>query len=225
MKIILYLMAVFAGTVSGVAQERDREPEREREHAKSEDKADRGDERLPEVLVGFSGQVGAIVEGKADGPALVVRVLKVHKVWKDNKAGDPEALQGRRIRVGPGWAKSDAGKWNKIPLHVNFINAFPVKEDCRLEIKNLEGHGFSILELDERQREFAKRNMSERTEGERGRERPKERERERDSGRAHDRERESDREEASAEARLRRLERELERLRAELREIRGRERD
>ena len=113
-------------------------------------------EELSDKLAGFSGQIGGIVESKGDGPSLIIRVVKVHKVWKNNKAKEPKSLEGKTIRVGPGSWKDDSGEWKKAPIHVAFIKAFPAKDDLRLEIRNREGNSFHILELSERQRELAR---------------------------------------------------------------------
>ena len=178
---------------NGAKERKGKEAKRERPRRSAE----REQEELPEGLRGFSGQVGLIVVGKGDGPMLIAEVAKVHKVWENNKASKPESLEGRKIRIGPGWQKNDAGKWHKIPLHVSFIRAFPVKEDARLEIRNIEGHGFNILELNEHQREFA------RSRAKREGDRPK-----------------KDKEEHESDDRIRKLEKELEALRKEIKKLR-----
>jgi hypothetical protein len=170
--------------------------------------------RFPKSLAGFSGQVGLVVEKKGDGPSLIAKVHKVHEVWKNNKADKPKELEGHMIRIVPGRHKNDAGKMQQIPLHQAFIRAFPAKEDGRFEIRHLEGNYFAILELNERQRKFARSRQDDRKREDEDHDRSEKKESEHDRAEKKDRDHKED---VSALERIKKLEAELERLKADLR--------
>ena len=57
-----------------------------------------GDEERPS-WTGFSGQAMVRLAEKTDG-GLRVQVLRVNRVWKNNRASKPESLTGQSILVG-----------------------------------------------------------------------------------------------------------------------------
>lgn len=110
------------------------------------------DEALPEALRGFSGQARGVVKAKGDKNTFTFKVGRVLRVWKGNKAKDPESLAGRSIRVGPRWEKGDGRKWRPVARHVAFIRQLKVGQEMTLEVRNMEGSHFTILELSADQR-------------------------------------------------------------------------
>ncbi len=110
---------------------------------------------IPESVRGFSGMVSGTVVEKGEKNVFWLRVAKVLKVWKNNKAKTPKDLEGRTVRVGPRWKKGENGKWHPVELHVAFIKKLEEKQELTVEIANHEGDFFSILELSKEQREWA----------------------------------------------------------------------
>jgi hypothetical protein len=110
---------------------------------------------LPESLYGFSGMVRGVVVEKGNNN-FTFKVGKLLKVWKENKAGDPKAIVGRTVRVGPRWVKDERGKWRKVGTHVAFIRSLEAGQEMTLEIKHAERDMFAILELSEEQRKNIK---------------------------------------------------------------------
>ena len=110
---------------------------------------------LPEGVRGFSGQVRGVVVAKAENDTFTFRAANVLRVWKGNKAETPEALAGLTVRVGPRWSKGEDGKWHPAELHVAFIRKIEAGQEMTLEIRNVEGSHFAILELLAEQRQLA----------------------------------------------------------------------
>jgi len=133
--------------------------------------ADEGERALPEGVRGFSWQVRGVVTAKGDKHVFFFKVARVLRVWEGNKARTPGALAGRTVRVGPRWVKNRHGKWRPVELHVLFIRKLQVGHEMTLEIRNVEGDHFQILELSGPQREWAARGGE--GEGEREGDRPR----------------------------------------------------
>jgi hypothetical protein len=112
-------------------------------------------DKLPAGMKGFSGMLrGKVVSKEKDG--FVIQVEKVLKLWKGNKAENPESAVGRKLLVLPRWVKGDDGKWRPAELHVLFIKRLEVGQTIEIEVVNDEGDLLHILELSAQQREFAK---------------------------------------------------------------------
>ena len=135
---------------------------------------------LPESLKGFSGMVHGKIISKGEGH-IMLQVTKVIRVWKNNKASNPDALKGKTVKVGPRWVKGEDGKWRRVESHVAFLNSLEVGQFLVLEIGHAKRDVFSVLELSEKQRELVKRNQQ--LEVGAGGEREKEREKDRDKER------------------------------------------
>jgi hypothetical protein len=78
------------------------------------------------------------------------RVDRVLRVWRNNKAGRPEALVGKIILVHPRWKNGKV-----VPLHLAFTRRLEAGQAVTLEIINSERDLFGILELSKEQREAA----------------------------------------------------------------------
>ncbi len=143
-------------------------------------------DKLPKGMKGFSGMVrGKVVSKEKNG--IVIKVEKILKLWKGNKAENPESAVGKKLLVMPRWVKGDDGKWHPYELHVRFIKYIKVGQTIDIEIVNEEADALHILELSGEQREFAKRGGEKEKEKEREKEKDgpreageKEREKERD---------------------------------------------
>lgn len=161
---------------------------------------------IDQRLVGFSGQVqGKVVEGQKKN-ALMFKVSRVVRTWKNNEARDPKLLVGMTVPVAPSWRKGENGRWQPAEQHLRFIKSVRIGESLTLELKHAEHEFFAILELSAEQRTRAGA-------GEQHRE-PKER------GESEHVDREGG--EQSKDAEIRSLRRELEHLRAENHELRKR---
>lgn len=135
-------------------------------------------EGLPEGVYGFSGQTTGVVTAVRDD-GVHFRVGRVLRVWKNNKARAPEALNGRAVVLN--WRSEST---ERHPLHRAFMSKLRPGMELTLELYNPKVGIWSVLELNEEQRVWA------------GREAPREgdRRREGDREREGDRPREGDRE-------------------------------
>jgi len=116
------------------------------------------DDALPEGLRGFSGQVRGVVTAKGDANVIGFKVGRILRIWKGNKAEEPELILGRTVTVGPRWVKKEGAntEWRPLELHVVFLRKLEVGQELTLEIRTGDGGGFVILELNKEQREMAK---------------------------------------------------------------------
>jgi hypothetical protein len=157
----------------------------------------------PDGLVGFSGEVRGVVVEKQEKNTVSFTVGRVLRVWKNNEATNPKALEGRTVPLGPRWQKGDNGRWQAVERHIRFLRSLKVGEELTLEISHAEREHFALLELSQEQRDRAEGS------GEARREEPRGEREKRDGGDAR-------------EAELRELRHEIERLKAENRELRER---
>jgi len=152
-----------------------------------------GDEERPS-WAGFSGQAMVRLAEKVDD-GLRVQVLRVNRVWKNNRAAKPESLTGQSILVG------FRGEGEARMMQQAFASALERGQTFPLELGQGEGNRWYILELNGDQRELARRALANRRgdarEGdarpERERDQPRERESDRDA-RPGERERDQPRE-------------------------------
>ena len=145
-----------------------------------------GDEERP-PWTGFSGQAMVRLAEKVDG-GLRVQVLRVNRVWKNNRAAKPESLTGQSIVVG------FRGEGEARMMQQAFASTLERGQTFPLELGQGEGNRWYILELNGEQRELAQRALaSRRGDAREGDTRPAEREREQP------RERDSDRDARPAE--------------------------
>ena len=139
-----------------------------------------GDEERP-PWTGFSGQAMVRLAEKVDG-GLRVQVLRVNRVWKNNRASKPESLTGQSILVG------FRGEGEARMMQQAFASALERGQTFPLELGQGEGNRWFVLELNGDQRELAQRALANRRgDAREGDARPSERERDQP------RERESDR--------------------------------
>jgi hypothetical protein len=137
------------------------------------------EERSP--WAGFSGQAMVRLSEKLDD-GLRVQVLRVNRVWKNNRASKPESLTGQSILVG------FRGEGEARMMQQAFASALEREQTFPLELGQGEGNRWYILELNGDQRELAQRALANRRgDAREGDARPAER------GRDQQRERESDR--------------------------------
>ena len=138
-----------------------------------------GDEERP-PWAGFSGQAMVRLAEKTDG-GLRVQVLRVNRVWKNNRAAKPESLTGQSILVG------FRGEGEARMMQQAFASALERGQTFPLELGQGEGNRWYILELNGDQRELARRALANRRgdarEGDARPEREREQPREREFGR------------------------------------------
>ena len=121
-----------------------------------------GQERTENTFYGFSGQVMARVEGVLD-LGVRVRVLKVNRVWKNNRVKKPNDLIQKSILIR---ARGNAEARN---LQGAYLNGLRVGQTFPIEIRKSEENFWEILELNAEQirvasaRLEAKRNALGRT--------------------------------------------------------------
>ncbi len=88
-------------------QDEPRDEPSDKPAAKPESSADKDDAGLPEAFHGFRGMfVGTVVAGDTEKGTLAVKVDRVTRVWKQNKASQPESVVGRVVHV-----QGISGKW------------------------------------------------------------------------------------------------------------------
>ncbi len=107
---------------------------------------------IPEGAHGFSGQVQCTVLKKGESKILV-KVDKVTRLWKPNKARNPKSLVGRQIIVSEGWFKNrETGKYQPNENHVHYMKKVERGSRISLELQTGDGDRFHILELNREQR-------------------------------------------------------------------------
>jgi hypothetical protein len=148
-----------------------------------------GDEERP-PWAGFSGQAMVRLAEKVDD-GVRVQVLRVNRIWKNNRAAKPESLTGQSILVG------FRGEGEARMMQQAFASTLERGQTFSLELGQGEGNRWYILELNGDQRELAQRALvNRRGDAREGDTRPGERERdqprERDFGRDARPERERD---------------------------------
>jgi hypothetical protein len=155
-----------------------------------------GDEERP-PWAGFSGQAMVRLAEKTDG-GLRVQVLRVNRVWKNNRASKPESLTGQSILVG------FRGEGEARMIQQAFASTLERGQTFPLELGQGEGNRWYILELNGDQRELARRALANRRgdarevdarPAERERDQPRERESDRDARPERERERDAHRRE------------------------------
>ena len=113
------------------------------------------DEALPDGLKRFSGQVRGVVTAKGEANTIQFKVGRLLPVWKGSEAEKPELILGRTVTVGSQRKIVADGVVHFSEIHVAFLKKLEVGQELTLEIRNVEGDGFSILELTKEQREWA----------------------------------------------------------------------
>ena len=103
-----------------------------------------GQERTENTFYGFSGQVMARVEGVLD-VGVRIRVLKVNRVWKNNRVKKPNDLTQKSILIR---ARGNAEARN---LQGAYLNGLRVGQTFPIEIRKSEENFWEILELNAEQ--------------------------------------------------------------------------
>lgn len=120
---------------------------------------------------GFSGQAMVRLMEKTDG-GFRVQVLRVNRVWKNNRASKPESLTGQSILV------EFRGEGEARMMQQAFARTLERGQTFPLELGHGEGNRWYVLELNGDQRESARRALpSERGDARRGGEKGQPRER------------------------------------------------
>jgi hypothetical protein len=102
-----------------------------------------------DAVSGFSGSVEGEVTAVGEN-IFALRVTRVVRVWRGNRARNPGALAGMLIIVGP--RQTEAGPSER---HLAFIRTLEKGQELRIEVRHGEGSRFEILELNAEQRERA----------------------------------------------------------------------
>ena len=94
---------------------------------------------LPEGLRGFRGMlVGKITRKSAED--FVLKVERIKKIWKQNKAKDPETAVGKEVHVVL-WAKSRQAK-----AHRETLAGLQVGDRIEVEPFHFEGESLAVVE-------------------------------------------------------------------------------
>lgn len=107
-----------------------------------------GQERTENTFYGFSGQVMARVEGVLD-VGVRVRVLKVNRVWKNNRVKKPNDLTQKSILI------RTRGNAEARNLQGAYLNGLRVGQTFPIEIRKGEDNFWEILELNAEQKKVA----------------------------------------------------------------------
>ena len=110
-----------------------------------------GNEERP-PWAGFSGQAMVRLAEKTDG-GFRVQVLRVNRVWKNNRASKPESLAGQSILVG------FRGEGEARMMQQAFARTLERGQTFPLELGHGEGNRWYVLELNGDQRESARRAL------------------------------------------------------------------
>ncbi len=110
-----------------------------------------GNEERP-PWAGFSGQAMVRLTEKTDG-GFRVQVLRVNRVWKNNRASKPESLTGQSILVGI------RGAGEARMMQQAFARTLERGQTFPLELGYGEGNRWYVLELNGDQREMARRAL------------------------------------------------------------------
>jgi hypothetical protein len=103
--------------------------------------------RLPDPAAFFAGMIQGKVVAKHEGE-VIVAVEKVTKIWRSNKADNPEALTGKKVLVNAPKAESRYAE-----NVARFLASLKVGETVELDVAHRKGEALTILELTEDQRE------------------------------------------------------------------------
>jgi hypothetical protein len=106
--------------------------------------------RLPDAAASFAGMIRGEVVAKHDDE-VVLAVEKVTKIWRSNKADDPEALVGKKVLVN---GRSVNG--HPVETIARFIASLKIGETVEIDVAHRKGEALTILELTEDQRERVK---------------------------------------------------------------------
>ncbi len=105
---------------------------------------------LPDGMKGFCGVLEGKVVGKFEH-GFLLKVRRVVRLWKGNKAKNPRSAVGKELLINVQWEKGRGGKWRPVAAHVKFVRSLKKGEKIRIEVINDEGERLHILELSEEQ--------------------------------------------------------------------------
>ncbi|MBN1672559.1 MAG: FecR domain-containing protein [Kiritimatiellae bacterium] len=96
---------------------------------------------IPEGVRGFFGMVRGEVTAHEPDDHITLRVDRVQRVWRENRASNPRSLEGRMILVGP------QREGDKRAGQIAFIRRLQLGQVVELEVRHGEGRRFVIVEL------------------------------------------------------------------------------
>ena len=109
---------------------------RERGSASPETITDSGDlKTVPAGMVGLHGRViGRLVSVDAEQGSLTLEIVKVDRVWKNNKAKNPQSAEGRTLKVD--------GVFGKF---LDVLLTLKPGDGVQIEVKHISGDGLTFL--------------------------------------------------------------------------------
>ena len=110
-------------------------------------------ERTESSFNGFSGQVIARVEAKLES-GTKIKVLKVNRVWKSNRANQPEQLAEKSILI----REQQTSSRNE--LQRAYLKGLRVGQNLQIEIKKGKNDFWEVLELNAEQRRIAQGQLA-----------------------------------------------------------------
>ena len=101
-----------------------------------ENAADRGDlTKAPPELYGLSGQVlGRLVSRDVEKGELTLQIVRVQRVWRNNKAKDPKSAEGRTLKID--------GVFGKF---LDVLLTLEKGDGVQIEVKHVRGDGLTFL--------------------------------------------------------------------------------
>ena len=136
-------------------KEKEGEPRKEepRDNEKNKEEASKPRENnLPEGAKGFSGMLEGEVLGKVEN-GFILKVTKVLKVWRNNKAENAESLVGMEVVINVKWEKGQDGNWHPVEAQIRYVRSLKKGATIQIEVINDEGNRLHIGELSKEQRE------------------------------------------------------------------------
>jgi flagellar biosynthesis GTPase FlhF len=128
-----------------------KEEPRDNEKNKEETSKPR-ENNLPEGAKGFSGMLEGEVLGKVEN-GFILKVTKVIKVWRNNKAENAESLVGMEVVINVKWEKGQDGNWHPVEAQIRYVRSLEKGATIQIEVINDEGNRLHIGELSKEQRE------------------------------------------------------------------------
>lgn len=110
-------------------------------------------ERTEISFNGFSGQVISRVEAQLES-GTKIKVLKVNRVWKSNRANQPEQLAEKSILI----REQQTSSRNE--LQRAYLKGLRVGQNLQIEIKKGENDFWEVLELNAEQRRIAQGQLA-----------------------------------------------------------------
>jgi hypothetical protein len=107
--------------------------------------------RLPDPAASFAGMIKGKVWAKQNNGEIAVAVEKVTKVWRTNKADNPETLVGKMV-----WVVGRSVDGHPVETIARFIASLKLGETVEIDVAHRDGKALIIMELTGDQRERVK---------------------------------------------------------------------